>query len=167
LGETGYIDGANVAVEYRWAENDTGKLQTLVEDLVHRQVAVIATGGNSASIVAAAVKTIPVVFAIGFDPVQSGIVSSLSRPSANATGITTLNTELGAKWLGLFHDLLPNATRFGVLSNPDDVAFAANATPAALARRLRRASVQPSYLITLPAAEPALCCLNVTLADQY
>jgi putative tryptophan/tyrosine transport system substrate-binding protein len=134
LGETGYIDGANVAVEYRWAGNDTGKLPTLVEDLVHRQVAVIATGGNSASIVAAAVKTIPVVFAIGFDPVQSGIVSSLSRPSANATGITTLNTELGAKWLGLFHDLLPNATRFAVLSNPDDVAFAANATPAALAR---------------------------------
>jgi putative tryptophan/tyrosine transport system substrate-binding protein len=88
--------------KYRWAGNDTGKLQTLVEDLVHRQVAVIATGGNSASIVAAAVKTIPVVFAIGFDPVQSGIVSSLSRPSANATGITTLNTELGAKWLGLF-----------------------------------------------------------------
>src|SRR5262249_62035821 len=95
-------------------------LLEMIDDLVHRRVAVIATAGNPATRVAAATRTIPIVFAIGFDPVQAGIVASLARPGGNITGITTLNGLIGAKWLGLFHDLLPSATRFAVLTNPDD-----------------------------------------------
>jgi putative tryptophan/tyrosine transport system substrate-binding protein len=120
LGEAGYIEGQNVAIEYRWAHHDNAKLPGLIDDLIRRRVIVIAATGNSALRAAAAHRDIPIVFAIGFDPVEAGIVASLARPGANITGITSLNGVIGTKWLGLFHDLLPSATRFAVLTNPDD-----------------------------------------------
>jgi putative ABC transport system substrate-binding protein len=120
LREAGYIEGQNVAIEYRWARHDNSKLPGMIDDLVRRRVAVIAATGNPATRVAAATRTIPIVFTIGFDPVRAGIVASLARPGANITGITTLNGLIGTKWLGLFHDLLPSATRFAVLINPND-----------------------------------------------
>jgi ABC-type uncharacterized transport system substrate-binding protein len=118
LREAGYIEGQNIAIEYRWARNDNSKLPEMIDDLVRRRVAVIAATGNPASRVATATRTIPIVFTIGFDPVKAGIVASLARPGANITGITTLNGLIGTKWLGLFHDL--SATRFAVLINPND-----------------------------------------------
>src|SRR6516225_1113351 len=120
LRETGYIEGQNVAIEYRWARYDNSRLRGFIDDLVQRRVAVIAATGDLAARVAAATKTIPIVFTFGFDPVQAGIVASLARPGANITGITTLNALIGTKWLGLFHDLLPSATRFAVLTNPNN-----------------------------------------------
>jgi putative tryptophan/tyrosine transport system substrate-binding protein len=137
LREAGYIEGQNVAIEYRWARDDNSKLPEMIDDLVRRRVAVIATAGNPATRVAAATRIIPIVFAIGFDPVQAGIVASLARPGANITGITTLNALIGTKWLGLFHDLLPSATRFAVLINPnnrDEESIAENIKPAASAK---------------------------------
>ena len=137
LREAGYVEGQNVAIEYRWARDDNSKLPGMIDDLVRRQVAVIAATGNAATRVAAATRTIPIVFTIGFDPVQAGIVSSLARPGANITGITTLNALIGTKWLGLFHDLLPSATRFAVLTNPnnrDEESIAENIKPAASAK---------------------------------
>jgi len=120
LAEIGYIDGQNVAIEYRWARADNTKLPGLIDDLVRRRVAVIAAAGNPALRAAAATATIPIVFTIGFDPVQAGLIANFARPGANITGITTLNNVIGTKWLGLFHDLLPSATRFAVLTNPND-----------------------------------------------
>jgi putative ABC transport system substrate-binding protein len=131
LREAGYIEGQNVAIEYRWARYDNSQLPEMIDDLVRRRVAVIAVIGP-ATRVAAATRTIPVVFAVGFDPVEAGIVASLARPGANITGITTLNNLIGTKWLGLFHDLLPSATRFGVLINPnyrDEISIAENIKP--------------------------------------
>jgi putative tryptophan/tyrosine transport system substrate-binding protein len=135
LGEAGYIEGQNVAIEYRWARYDNGRLPGLIDDLTHRRVAVIAALGDAAARVAAAIKTIPIVFSSGRDPVQDGFVASLNRPGGNHTGITTLNNLIGTKWLGLLHNLLPSATRFAVLINPDDPSdVAENITPAASAR---------------------------------
>ena len=136
LREAGYIEGQNVAIEYRWAR-DNSTLQGMIDDLVRRRVAVITATGNPAARVAAVTRTIPVVFTIGFDPVEAGIVASLARPGANLTGITTLNNLIGTKWLGLFHDLLPSATRFALLinpNNPDEGSIAENIKPMASAK---------------------------------
>ena len=147
LREAGYIEGQNVAIEYRWARNNNSKLPEMIDDLVRRRVAVIAATGNLATRVAAATRTIPVVFTIGFDPVHAGIVASLARPGANITGITTLNGLIGTKWLGLFHDLLPSATRFAVLINPsnrDEESIAENTKPAASAKGWQIETVEAS-----------------------
>jgi putative tryptophan/tyrosine transport system substrate-binding protein len=120
LSEAGFVEGRNVAIEYRWAEDQYDRLPALAADLVRRQVAVIATlGGNMASVAAkAATTTIPVVFHGSVDPVEAGLVASLNRPGGNVTGVVTLNIDTGQKRLELIHELLPAATTIGLLLNP-------------------------------------------------
>jgi putative ABC transport system substrate-binding protein len=117
--ETGYVEGQNVAIEYRWAENQFDRLPALTADLVRRRVRVIVAAGGGAALAAkAATTTIPVVFATGGDPVVLGLVASLNRPGANFTGIANLSGELTPKQLQLLRELVPNVTLFGVLADP-------------------------------------------------
>jgi putative ABC transport system substrate-binding protein len=119
LKESGFVEGQNVAIEYRGAENQFDRLPALAADLVRRRVAVIVVVGAAAALAAkAATTTIPIVFVIGNDPVAVGLVASLNRPGGNLTGNTILGSELGPKRLQLLHELIPNASRFGVLVDP-------------------------------------------------
>jgi putative ABC transport system substrate-binding protein len=118
--ETGYVEGQNVAIEYRWAKDQYDRLPDLAADLVRSQVAVIAAQDTSSAMVAkAATTTIPIVFVTGGNPVKLGLVPSLNRPGGNVTGVTFVVAELGAKQLGLFHELQPEAVRVGVLVDPN------------------------------------------------
>jgi putative ABC transport system substrate-binding protein len=121
LRETGYVEGQNVLIEYRWAEGQYDRLPAMAADLVRRQVAVIATPASMGSAIAskAATGAIPIVFAVADDPVKYGLVASLARPGGNATGVSYLTAELGPKRLGLLHDLVPNANLIGILANPN------------------------------------------------
>src|SRR5262249_26629250 len=120
LKDTGYVEGVNTAIEYRWAEGKVDRLPALAAELVRRQVAVItATGGISPALaVKAATTTIPIVFTVSEDPVKVGLVARLGRPGGNATGVNFLVAELGSKQLGLLHELVPAAVRVGLLVNP-------------------------------------------------
>jgi putative ABC transport system substrate-binding protein len=119
LKEAGFVAGQNVAVEYRYAENQYDRLPVLAADLVRRHVAVIVASGNQAAVVAKAATTaIPIVFSAGGDPVAMGLVASLNRPGGNVTGIGNLAAELAPKRLQLLREMLPNAARFGVLADP-------------------------------------------------
>src|SRR5216684_4333237 len=120
LKETGYVEGQNVAIEYRWAENQIDRLSALAGDLVRRKVSVIAAGGSPASALAAksATTTIPIVFMNAVDPVGIGLVASFNRPGGNVTGATLLSAELVAKRLGILRDLLPSVKKIAMLVNP-------------------------------------------------
>jgi putative ABC transport system substrate-binding protein len=129
LRETGYVEGRNLAIEYRWAEGRNDRLPALATELVRRQVTVlVATSTPSVLAARIATTTIPIVFFVAADPVQLGLVTSLSRPEGNLTGVVTLNVEVAAKRLQLLHELVPTATIVALLVNPSNTALAETIT---------------------------------------
>jgi putative ABC transport system substrate-binding protein len=158
LKDTGYVEGENVAIEYRWAENQFDRLPALAAELVRRRVAVIATNGGAAAAFAAkaATTTVPIVFVVGEDPVKLGLVASLARPGGNLTGFNLVVGELTAKRLGLLRELVPEATRVAVLVNPANAANAEttlrDVEPAARALGLRIQILKASTSLEIEAA---------------
>jgi putative tryptophan/tyrosine transport system substrate-binding protein len=119
LAEAGYVEGSNVAIEYRYAEGQYDRLPAMATDLVQRNVAAIVASPTPAALAAkSATATLPIVFSVPDDPVKLGLVASFSRPGGNATGVSFLLSELGAKQMGLLRELVPSATHFGLLVNP-------------------------------------------------
>jgi putative ABC transport system substrate-binding protein len=176
LSEMGYVEGRNVAIEFRFAQNDGSRLPELAADLIRRRVAVIASLGGAATLAAKALtRTIPIVFAANGDPVQLGIVASLNRPGGNVTGINTLSGELGPKNLGLIHELLPRATRFALLINttsagiPDTVIPDLRAAAAAIGREIEffhastNAEIDTAFASLVQKRTDALLVQNQTL----
>jgi ABC-type uncharacterized transport system substrate-binding protein len=122
LTETGFVEGRNVAIEYRWAEGHYDRMSWMAVDLVSRRIAVMLIGGNTTAVRAmiGATQSIPIVFTTGVDPVAAGLVASLNQPSRNATGVTTFGSDLGPKKLELLHEVVPTATTIALLVNPNN-----------------------------------------------
>jgi ABC-type uncharacterized transport system substrate-binding protein len=135
LKEAGYVEGQNLTVEYRWAEEKYDRLSALAADLVGRRVAVIVANGPAVRPAKAATSTVPIVFVVGFDPVAFGLVASLNRPGGNLTGVSVLDVEIGAKRLELLHELVPTATVMALLVNPTTPAAETIARDAQVAAR--------------------------------
>jgi putative tryptophan/tyrosine transport system substrate-binding protein len=153
LSDLGYVEGQNVAIEYRWAEGHFDRLPALIADLVQRKVAVIVTANTTASALTAkaTTQTIPIVFLLGSNPVDIGLVASLSRPGGNATGVTDLQTTVVTKRLGLLHELVPAAKVIAILVNQTNKVLAeADAKEAAAA-----AAALGLRLLVLSASSPA------------
>jgi putative ABC transport system substrate-binding protein len=137
LSETGYAEGRNVTIDYRWAQNDAATLAQMAADLVRRRVAVIFAFANvSAAVTKAATSTVPIVFAIGGDPVKMGLVSRLDRPDGNMTGMSFLATEMATKRMELLHECVPGTTNMAALVNPTNAEATADAMEAAEAARI-------------------------------
>ncbi len=121
LSEAGYVEGRNISIEYRYANSEKERLPEMVADLIRRRVAVIVTPFGTAAALAAksATTTIPIVFMTSADPMQEGLVASYNRPGGNVTGLSIMNVELGAKRLGLLHELIPKALRIAAFINPN------------------------------------------------
>jgi putative ABC transport system substrate-binding protein len=146
IKDSGYVEGENVRIEYRWAEGQSDRLQVLTTELLHQRVAVIAAFGNSAAQAAkATTTTIPIVFSVGDDPVRLGLVASLARPGGNLTGINVFNTELASKRLELLRALVPGAIRIAVLVDPTN-ALASDATLRDVAAAARTMGLQIQVL---------------------
>jgi putative ABC transport system substrate-binding protein len=141
LSDAGYVENRNVAIEYRWGENNGGRLAELAADFVRRKVNVIVTAESTLATLAvkAATTTIPIVFVAGVDPVRSGLVAALNRPGGNATGVIHMNADLGTKRLGLLHELLPDAAPVAVLTggSPDNFGYLPELQAAASALHLQ------------------------------
>ena len=167
LGEAGYVEGQNVAIEYLWTHNDNDRLPELAADLVRRRVAVIVTPNFVAAALAAkaATATIPIVFGGGFDPVQAGLVASLNQPGGNVTGISFMSVETGGKRLGLLHELLPGAARFAVLVNPTNPNAEPNITEARAAASVIGRQIEVLAASTNRDIDTAFASLVQTRAD--
>ena len=144
LQQLGYVDGENVVVVYRWALGQYDRLPAFAAELVNRRVSVlVATGGEPAALAAkSATSTIPIVFAIGGDPIKLGLVASYNRPGGNATGANILAAEMDGKRLGLLHEMMPNATRVGVLLNPNFPPYAEQLNDLQRAARMANLEVE-------------------------
>jgi ABC-type uncharacterized transport system substrate-binding protein len=153
LAETGYIEGKNVAIDYRWGEGHVDRVVALAAEMVRNRYAVIAVIGSTPGALAlkAATQTVPIVFQIGPDPVTAGLVASLNRPGGNLTGVSVINVEVIAKRLQLLHELVPAAKSVAFLVNPDNAA----ATEAEMKEMQRAAQVLGLRLIVLNASTPA------------
>jgi putative ABC transport system substrate-binding protein len=164
LSAAGYDEGRNVAIEYRWPDGDYDKLPSLAADLVRLNVAVIATI-NTPSVLAAkgATRTIPIVFAVGVDPIKFGLVESLNRPGGNLTGLTQLNIEMEAKRVQLLHELAPSATSIALLVNPTSPAYSEAAT-ASVQSAARVLNVR--LLVLNASTKSAIEAAFVTLAQE-
>jgi putative ABC transport system substrate-binding protein len=166
LSETGFVEGRNLAIEYRWADNQIDRLPAMAADLVAREVAVILVGGNVSGVRATitATRSIPIVFTTATDPVGTGLVRSLNHPGGNVTGATFMGDQLGPKHLELLHEVLPAVTRFAVLVNPKNPATSQDAIHAAETAAPR---LGLEFIIVRASTEPEIDTAFASAVQQH
>jgi len=164
LAETGYVEGRNVVIEYRWAEGQYDRLPSLAGELVRLQVSVIVTAGATPTALAAkaATETIPIVFVLGSDPVEFGLVKSLARPGGNVTGVTVLDVELIPKAFEMLRELIPAATTIGVLVNPNNLLFESQTRGSQIAAR----NLGVHLLVLKASTQSEIATAFTTLVEQ-